>query len=85
MNACTNSAKKDSLAVKPYDTQNHSGNINTPKKDKSIVSTGIFPKPAGLEPAVEFWRKTYAIWARSQVAFHDDRHLDVIYEVMDLP
>lgn len=34
---------------------------------------------------MEFWRKTYAIWHRSEVAFHDDRHLDVIYEVMTLP
>ncbi|WP_347989587.1 lytic transglycosylase domain-containing protein [Methylomonas sp. AM2-LC] len=85
MSACTQSTKKDSLALNPYETQNRSGNINTPKKDKVIVSTGIFPKPAVLEPAVEFWRKTYAVWARSQVAFHDDRHLDVIYEVMDLP
>lgn len=47
--------------------------------------SGIFPKPAPLEPAVEFWRKTYAVWQRSEVAFHDDRYLDVIYEVMTLP
>lgn len=45
----------------------------------------MFAKPAALEPAVDFWRKTYAIWQRSEVAFHDDRYLDVVYEVMKLP
>ena len=47
--------------------------------------SGIFPKPAALEPAVDFWRKTYAVWQRSEVAYHDDRFLDVVYEVMPLP
>jgi membrane-bound lytic murein transglycosylase D len=47
--------------------------------------SGMFQKPGSLEPAVEFWRKTYAVWHRSDVAFHDDRHLDVVYEIMTLP
>lgn len=47
--------------------------------------SGVFPKPAALEPAVTFWKKTYGVWSRSEVAFHDDRHLDLIYEVMLLP
>ena len=47
--------------------------------------SGQFQKAAELEPAVEFWRKTYAVWSRSQVAFHDNRFMNVIYEVMDLP
>ncbi len=34
---------------------------------------------------MDFWRKTYAVWQRSEVAFHDDRYLDVVYEVMTLP
>jgi membrane-bound lytic murein transglycosylase D len=46
---------------------------------------GAFQKPGGLEAAVEFWRKTYTVWHRSEIAFHDDRYLDVIYEVMVLP
>jgi membrane-bound lytic murein transglycosylase D len=44
-----------------------------------------FPTPPELEPAVNFWRKTYALWRRSQVAIHDDRYLDLVYEVIDLP
>jgi len=46
---------------------------------------GEFPAPPELEPAVNFWRKTYAQWHRSQVAIHDDRYMDVVYEVIDLP
>jgi membrane-bound lytic murein transglycosylase D len=52
---------------------------------RSATHSGVFQKPGELEPAVEFWRKTYAVWHRSEVAFHDDRYLDVIYEVMVLP
>ncbi|WP_374088566.1 lytic transglycosylase domain-containing protein [Methylomicrobium lacus] len=52
---------------------------------RSAAYYGPFQKPYALEPAVEFWRKTYTVWHRSEVAFHDDRYLDVIYEVMVLP
>lgn len=47
--------------------------------------SGIFPKPAALEHAVGFWRKTYAVWQRSEVAYHDNRFMDVVYEVITLP
>jgi membrane-bound lytic murein transglycosylase D len=46
---------------------------------------GVFLKPAALVNAVDFWRKTYSVWQRSQVAIHDNRHLDVVYEVLLLP
>lgn len=52
---------------------------------KPATYSGVFLKPGELEPAVEFWRKVYAEWQRSEVVFHDDRYLDVIYEVMVLP
>ncbi len=52
---------------------------------KGSIRSGAFQRPSALEPAVEFWRKTYTSWYRSQVAFHDDRYLNVIYEVMVIP
>ncbi|MFZ2171144.1 MAG: lytic transglycosylase domain-containing protein, partial [Methylococcaceae bacterium] len=52
---------------------------------RSATHTGAFQIPGELEPAVEFWCKTYTVWHRSEVAFHDNRYLDVIYEVMVLP
>ena len=86
ISACSNTSRKDSSATNPYDFHNRQANI--PHKDKPVAATtysGVFPKPAAIVPAVEFWRKTYAIWSRSQVAFHDDKYMDVIYEVMELP
>jgi membrane-bound lytic murein transglycosylase D len=47
--------------------------------------SGGFQNPGELEPAVAFWRKTYTVWHRSEVAIHDDRYMDVIYEVMVIP
>jgi membrane-bound lytic murein transglycosylase D len=44
-----------------------------------------FPLPAGLEPQVVFWRAVYAHWSQRQVVLHDDRHLDLIYSVIELP
>jgi len=52
---------------------------------KPATYSGVFLKPGELDSAVAFWRKVYAEWQRSEVVFHDDRHLDVIYEVMVLP
>ncbi|WPL15828.1 Membrane-bound lytic murein transglycosylase D precursor [Thiorhodovibrio winogradskyi] len=48
-------------------------------------ATQYFPVPAGLVPSVEFWRKVYAEWSRAQVVVHDDRYLDLIYQVAELP
>ena len=43
-----------------------------------------FPKPAGIVPQVEFWKKVFAEWSEYQVAIHDDLYLDKIYTVIDL-
>jgi membrane-bound lytic murein transglycosylase D len=50
-----------------------------------VRSDGAFPIPQEIQPNVDFWRDVFGVWSRRQVVFHDDRHLDVIYEVADLP
>ncbi len=76
---CNTTAKTDRIAVvKPPPVPVNNGYRPT-------TYSGGFPKPAAIDPAVEFWRKIYAVWHRSEVVFHDDRNLDVIYEVMTLP
>lgn len=45
----------------------------------------LFPVPDAIAPNVDFWRRVYGVWSRSEVAFHDDEHLGVIYEVAQLP
>ena len=47
--------------------------------------SGNFPVPGEIQPNVEFWRKVYGVWSRGQVAFHDDEHMGVVYEVAQLP
>jgi membrane-bound lytic murein transglycosylase D len=86
LNACSSS----SPPVQPDNTMAY-GTITQPRKAqrqnfyRSAMRSGAFQKPGELEAAVEFWRNTYTVWSRSQVAIHDDRYLDVIYEVMVLP
>lgn len=85
LSACstTSNIKRDkNVAYRPIPSQ------PTPPQAKVYrppTYSGVFQKASELEPAVEFWRKTYAVWSRSQVAFHDDRYMNVIYEVMVLP
>ena len=70
----------NNFPVHPYEDSNPSSNHYGP-----ATYSGVFLKPSELEPAVEFWRKTYAQWYRSNVAIHDDRDMDVIYEVIIVP
>jgi len=58
-----------------------------PRADLSpALSTDVtFPAPLELQPQIAFWRNVYAVWGRSQVALHDNRHLDLIYGVITLP
>ncbi|MBK5939136.1 lytic transglycosylase [Halochromatium roseum] len=48
-------------------------------------NSGPFPVPEEIQPNVDFWRHVYGIWSRGQVAFHDNEHMGVIYEVGELP
>ena len=45
----------------------------------------LFPRPAELEPAVNFWTKVYTEINDSHGFVHDSKHLDVIYEVVKIP
>lgn len=45
----------------------------------------VFPAPPALQPQIAFWQNVYAVWGRGQVALHDNRHLDLIYDVITLP
>jgi len=86
LNACSSSTvnnREKVATARPYTAQQRPAPVSP--SFRPTVYSGVFPKPAALEPAVEFWRKTYGVWQRSEVAFHDDRYLDVIYEVMVLP
>ena len=89
--ACSSSSPKVNSYPK---VTRYSANLNQPQPTPSppqkqfkrtTTYSGVFLKPAELVPAVEFWRNVYVKWRRSQIVFHDDRNLDVIYEVMVIP
>ncbi len=43
-----------------------------------------FQVPKGLEAPVKFWRDVYSAYDRSQVAIHDTKYLQIVYDVVDL-
>jgi membrane-bound lytic murein transglycosylase D len=59
--------------------------IPPPKPPVAVDFDVVFPSPPELQPQVAFWRNVYAVWGRHQVALHDNRHMDLIYEVVTLP
>ncbi len=51
----------------------------------AVAGAGNFPRPASLEPAVQFWIKVYTQVSTNQGYVHDAQNLSVIYETVDLP
>jgi len=86
LNACS-STEPSVRPDKSMDNQSIPQPRTAPRQNfyRSATRSGAFQKPGELEQAVEFWRKAYTSWRRSEVAIHDDRYLDVIYEVIVLP
>lgn len=86
LNGCSTSPSVDQEYTATYQTYSQPNTIAAKKTiHKPMTYAGVFQKPGELLPAVNFWRKTYTVWHCSEVAFHDDRYMDVIYEVMPLP
>ncbi|MGI9329998.1 MAG: LysM peptidoglycan-binding domain-containing protein [Gammaproteobacteria bacterium] len=42
-------------------------------------------RPPGLEPEIGFWREIFSSVTSAQGLVHDDRHLGVVYERLELP
>ncbi|MFO7559483.1 MAG: LysM peptidoglycan-binding domain-containing protein [Desulfobacterales bacterium] len=43
-----------------------------------------FPVYPGIRKAVDFWKKIYSRYTTHQGIIHDDRNLDIIYEIVEL-
>jgi membrane-bound lytic murein transglycosylase D len=50
----------------------------------SFAAASDFPRPAGLETQIEFWKKVFAEYSENQIVVHDNLYLDKIYRVIDL-
>ena len=43
------------------------------------------PRPAGLEPDIRFWTRIFTGVSSRQALIHDNRRLDIVYALLDLP
>ncbi|KAA6186718.1 transglycosylase SLT domain-containing protein [Thiohalocapsa marina] len=59
--------------------------LDTFDKGRGYGANDTFPVPDEIRDNVEFWRHVYGVWSRADVAIHDDRYMDIIYEVVRLP
>ncbi len=50
----------------------------------SRASESGLVRPAGLEPEIDFWRRVFAEVDSEHFLVHDDRHLGVIYETVEI-
>ena len=48
------------------------------------IDPELFPLPENLAAAVEFWKDVFATYTSDQVILHDERHLNVVYGVIDM-
>jgi membrane-bound lytic murein transglycosylase D len=57
---------------------------NLPASVTPPVFVSPFPVPAGLEPAVEFWKKVFTEFGASQLIYFDPQDMSKIYEVTEV-
>jgi len=50
----------------------------------TLVTANPFPVPAGLEPAIEFWKKIFTEFSYGQLVFFDPLDMSKIYEILDV-
>jgi len=43
-----------------------------------------FPRPVELTDAIHFWRQVFGDWRAHQIVLHDDTHLGVIYDMIEI-
>jgi membrane-bound lytic murein transglycosylase D len=51
---------------------------------ETATSSSPFPVPAGLEPAVQFWKKVFTEYSAAQIIFFDPIDMSNIYEVVEV-
>jgi membrane-bound lytic murein transglycosylase D len=52
---------------------------------RAQTASAAVPRPAQLEPDVQFWQRVYAQVTTQGGLLHDDRFLDVVYEELKFP
>ena len=60
------------------------GSVSTATLASSRLDPDLFPVPVELRPNVAFWVEIYSRYSSDQAVLHDERHLDVVYRVVEL-
>jgi len=47
--------------------------------------TSPFPRPAALEPNIDFWVKAFTYWSERDFIIHDRDHVSLIYQKFHMP
>ncbi len=50
---------------------------------KKLPNQELFPVPASIRKAVDFWKSCYSKYTSYEVVLHDRRYLGVVYDVLD--
>jgi len=50
-----------------------------------LVQAELFPRPPGLQPNIDFWKRVYTEIDRSQGFLHDERDLSIVYGAIKVP
>lgn len=73
---------------RPPSTIHHELSQQIPSSDVLPSSDDVvfepFPFPEELKPQVKFWKDIFTQYTTQQAVIHDDRYLNVIYEVIDI-
>ncbi|HET8696865.1 MAG TPA: hypothetical protein VFO94_05240, partial [Gammaproteobacteria bacterium] len=54
----------------------------TARAQDAATADEQFPRPAELEPAVQFWTRVYTEITTREGFIHDDTRLDVVYQTV---
>jgi membrane-bound lytic murein transglycosylase D len=52
---------------------------------KSSVNQSPFPRPAALEPNINFWVKAFTYWTERDFVVHDRDNVSLIYQKFNMP
>ena len=59
-------------------------NSSAAKNSTIVTPDSDFPTYPSIKPNIEFWIDIFTKYSKAQGVIHDNRNLDIIYEVIDL-
>lgn len=50
-----------------------------------VLASDLLPRPANLQTEINFWKRIFAEVPSTEALVHDSRHLEVVYDVVQIP